>query len=67
MLLVKSYGLKNQRSKISYPDLLIHLLATYAVCCDKINNGSTFLSLAEKTFEIILWSTFNNDVYVSSF
>ena len=27
---------------------LIHLLATYAVCCEEINNRSTFLSLAEK-------------------
>ena len=56
------FSVTSIKSEISLLHSLIHLLATYAGCCDKINNGSTSLSLAEKNFEIILQSAFKYDI-----
>ena len=46
--LVLNFSVTSSKSEINLPHWVIHLLATSAICCYKFNNGSTFLSLAEK-------------------
>ena len=49
--LVLNFSVTSSKSEISLLDSLIHLLATHPAFLEEINNRSTFLSLAEKTFK----------------
>ena len=49
-------------SVINLPLSPICLFLTYAVCCEEIKSGRSFLSFSEKAFDIIFKSTFNKEM-----
>ena len=49
-------------SAINLPLSPINLISTYAVCCGEIKLGRTFLTLDARGLEIILLSTFNEEI-----
>ena len=49
-------------SVINLPLSPIYLFLTYAVCCEEIKSGRSFLSFSERAFDIIFKSTFNKEM-----